>query len=162
VARGTGATAGGGRFTIALSGGSTPRDVYGLLATEEFAGRVEWGLVHVFWSDERCVPPDDARSNYRMAKETLLDRVAGSRELTPRTRDEILARGERLSAAILAAALERAGIPSTVADAQEFLYTDGRAGNAAPDLVRTDVSARAAPEPSHPRRNRGPGQVPTA
>lgn len=75
VARASGATAGGGRFTIALSGGSTPRDVYGLLATEEFAGRVEWGLVHVFWSDERCVPPDDARSNYRMAKETLLDRV---------------------------------------------------------------------------------------
>ena len=77
----------------------------------------------------------------------ILDRVAGARELSPRTRDDILARGERLSAAILSAALERAGIPSTVADAQEFLHTDGRAGNAAPDLARTDDSARAALEP---------------
>jgi aspartokinase/homoserine dehydrogenase 1 len=79
--------------------------------------------------------------------EALLERVAGARELSPRTRDDILARGERLSAAILAAALERAGIPSAVADAQEFLFTDGRAGNAAPDLARTDVSVRAALEP---------------
>jgi len=79
--------------------------------------------------------------------ELLLERVAGARELTPRTRDEILARGERLSAAILAAALERAGIASAVADAQEFVFTDGRAGNAAPDLARTDASARAALEP---------------
>jgi aspartate kinase len=78
--------------------------------------------------------------------ETLLERVAGARELAPRTRDEILARGERLSAAILAAALERAGIPSTVADAQAFLFTDGRAGNAAPDLARTDAAARPALE----------------
>src|SRR6476469_529372 len=79
--------------------------------------------------------------------EVILDRVAGARDLSPRTRDDILARGERLSAAILSAALERAGIPSTVADAQEFLHTDGRAGNAAPDLARTDESARAALEP---------------
>ena len=79
--------------------------------------------------------------------ELILERVAGARELSPRTRDDILARGERLSAAILSAALERAGIPSTVADAQEFLHTDGRAGNAAPDLARTDESARAALEP---------------
>ena len=79
--------------------------------------------------------------------ERLLDGVAGARECAPHVRDEILARGERLAAAILSAALERAGIPSTVADAQEFLHTDGRPGNAAPDLVRTDTCARAAIEP---------------
>ena len=79
--------------------------------------------------------------------EVLLEQVAAARELSPRTRDDILARGERLSAAILAAALERAGISSIVADAQEFIFTDGRAGNAAPDLARTDESARAAIEP---------------
>ncbi|HEX7980794.1 MAG TPA: aspartate kinase, partial [Gemmatimonadaceae bacterium] len=79
--------------------------------------------------------------------EQILERVDGARELTPRTRDDILARGERLSTAILSAALERAGIPSTVADAQEFLFTDGRAGNAAPDLALTDEAARAALEP---------------
>ena len=64
-----------GRFTLALSGGSTPRAAYQLLATEAFARQVEWGRVQVLWGDERCVPPDDPRSNYRMSKEALLDRV---------------------------------------------------------------------------------------
>jgi 6-phosphogluconolactonase len=64
-----------GRFSVALSGGSTPRTLYALLATKEFAARVEWSHVHVFWGDERCVPPDHLESNYRMARETLLDHV---------------------------------------------------------------------------------------
>jgi 6-phosphogluconolactonase len=64
-----------GRFTLALSGGSTPRAAYTRLATDDLARQVEWSLVHVLWGDERCVPPDDPRSNYRMAKEALLDRV---------------------------------------------------------------------------------------
>jgi 6-phosphogluconolactonase len=75
VARAAEAIAATGRFTLALSGGSTPRDAYALLATEAFAHRVEWGRVHVLWGDERCVPPDDPRSNYRMATEALLNRV---------------------------------------------------------------------------------------
>ncbi len=65
-----------GRFSVALSGGSTPRDLHTLLATPEFAGRVDWTRVHVFWGDERAVPPDDPASNYRMAQETLLSRVS--------------------------------------------------------------------------------------
>jgi 6-phosphogluconolactonase len=64
-----------GRFSVALSGGSTPRRIYELLAGEEFAPRVAWSKVHVFFGDERCVPPDNAESNYRMARETLLSRV---------------------------------------------------------------------------------------
>ena len=64
-----------GRFTIALSGGSTPRAAYTRLASDDLARQVEWSLIHVLWGDERCVPPDDPRSNYRMAKEALLDRV---------------------------------------------------------------------------------------
>jgi 6-phosphogluconolactonase len=75
VARAADAISATGRFTLALAGGSTPRDAYALLATDAFAHQVEWGLVHVLWGDERCVPPDDPRSNYRMAKEALLDRV---------------------------------------------------------------------------------------
>ena len=75
VARAAGAIAATGRFTLALAGGSTPRAAYALLATDGFARRVEWERVHVLWGDERCVPPDDPRSNYRMAKEALLDRV---------------------------------------------------------------------------------------
>lgn len=69
------AIAGRGRFAVALSGGSTPRAAYALLAADEFAGRVDWPRVHVFWGDERCVPPDHSDSNYRLARETLLDHV---------------------------------------------------------------------------------------
>jgi 6-phosphogluconolactonase len=64
-----------GCFTIALSGGSTPRPVFARLAASDCADRIDWRQVHVFFSDERCVPPDDAASNYRMAREALLDHV---------------------------------------------------------------------------------------
>ncbi|HEX8353935.1 MAG TPA: 6-phosphogluconolactonase [Pyrinomonadaceae bacterium] len=64
-----------GLFTLALAGGSTPRRVYELLAGEEFRGLVDWTGVHVFFGDERAVPPDHADSNYRMANEALLSRV---------------------------------------------------------------------------------------
>lgn len=67
--------AGSGRFIIALSGGTTPRRVYELLADEEFRDSVDWLNVHVFFGDERMVPPDSSESNYRMANEALLSRV---------------------------------------------------------------------------------------
>jgi 6-phosphogluconolactonase len=62
-----------GKFSIALSGGSTPKIVYEALA--KIKG-VPWDGVHVFWGDDRLVPPDDARSNYAMAKTALLDHIA--------------------------------------------------------------------------------------
>jgi len=64
-----------GGFSIALSGGSTPKTLYELLATPAYSERIDWSNVHVFWGDERCVPPDDNESCYRMARETLLDHV---------------------------------------------------------------------------------------
>jgi 6-phosphogluconolactonase len=64
-----------GRFVTALSGGSTPRALFELLASERFAPSVDWSRVHVCWGDERAVPPDANASNYRMAREALLDRV---------------------------------------------------------------------------------------
>ena len=64
-----------GRFAVALSGGSTPRRLYTLLATDPYAARVDWPRVHVVWGDERCVPPGNPASNYRMAREALLDHV---------------------------------------------------------------------------------------
>lgn len=64
-----------GRFTVALSGGSTPRGVHGVLASEPFRSRVAWEGVEFFWGDERHVPPDHPDSNYRMAWETLLSKV---------------------------------------------------------------------------------------
>ena len=76
--RGTGATdaiARRGRFLFCLAGGATPKPLYELLASAPFATRIEWPRVHVFWGDERCVPPDHPESNYRMAREALLDHV---------------------------------------------------------------------------------------
>ncbi len=63
-----------GRFTVALSGGTTPKPAYALLASD-FRDRVRWPNVQCFWSDERCVPPDHPESNFRMANEALLSRV---------------------------------------------------------------------------------------
>ena len=62
-----------GRFTIALSGGGTPKQIYARLATADYRGRIAWDKTHIFFGDERCLPPDDARSNYRMAREALFD-----------------------------------------------------------------------------------------
>jgi 6-phosphogluconolactonase len=69
------AEAGGGRFSVCLSGGSTPRRMYERLATQAIASRFPWPRVHWFWGDERFVPHDDPASNYRMAREALLSRV---------------------------------------------------------------------------------------
>jgi 6-phosphogluconolactonase len=62
-----------GRFAVALSGGSTPRAAYALLASAKFS--VEWSRVHLFWGDERCVPPDHPESNFRMVEEALLAKI---------------------------------------------------------------------------------------
>jgi 6-phosphogluconolactonase len=62
-----------GRFTIALSGGSTPKNMYALIAAN--AGGLPWDQIFFFWSDERHVPPDDPESNYRMAHDSLLSKV---------------------------------------------------------------------------------------
>jgi len=70
------AAAARGFFSVALSGGNTPRRLHELLAFEPFCDQIPWRKVHIFWGDERCVLPDDPRSNYRMARETLLERVA--------------------------------------------------------------------------------------
>jgi 6-phosphogluconolactonase len=63
-----------GRCSLVLSGGSTPRTLYRLLASR-FRDRIPWDKVHVFWADERYVPHHDAESNYGMAAETLLNHV---------------------------------------------------------------------------------------
>lgn len=76
VVSAAGAIAAYGRCHVALSGGTTPKSLYAMLATEHYVARVDWSRVHVFWGDERCVPPAAPMSNYRMARETLLDHVA--------------------------------------------------------------------------------------
>ncbi|HLW54457.1 MAG TPA: 6-phosphogluconolactonase [Candidatus Angelobacter sp.] len=61
-------------FSVALSGGNTPRSVFSLLA-EKYKDSLPWTMIHIFFGDERHVPPDDPESNYRMARESLLSKV---------------------------------------------------------------------------------------
>jgi 6-phosphogluconolactonase len=64
-----------GRFTVALAGGSTPKALYRLLASEKFKDKIDWNKGYYFLGDERHVLPDAAESNYRMARETLFEPV---------------------------------------------------------------------------------------
>lgn len=68
-----------GRFVVALSGGSTPRLVYPLLASSPRVDAVDWSRVSFFWGDERAVPPDHAESNYGVARTMLLEHLPGLR-----------------------------------------------------------------------------------
>ena len=81
-----------GDFSLALAGGATPERLYRRLAQEPYLTAINWPRLHIFWSDERCVPPQHPASNFRLAHETLLryvsippahlHRIAG--ELAPR------------------------------------------------------------------------------
>ena len=78
-----------GMFSVALAGGSTPRATYEILAGKSFAASIDWSQVHVFWGDERCVPPDHPDSNYNMVRQALLDRVPVPSENVHRIRGEL-------------------------------------------------------------------------
>lgn len=97
----TNAIAQRGVFTVALSGGSTPRLTYSLLAAEPYRSQIEWGKIHFFWGDERCVPPDHPDSNYRIAWEALLSLVAVAPDHVHRMQ------GENPDVAAAAAAYDR-------------------------------------------------------
>jgi len=88
VAAAGGAIAARGRFMVALSGGSTPKALFRLLADAPYRDEVDWANVHVFWGDERCVSPDDEQSNYRMATDNLLAHVPIPTEQIYRMRAE--------------------------------------------------------------------------
>ena len=74
-------------FTVALSGGATARQCYEHLA-DWSASPVDWMSTEVYWGDERCVPTDDPASNYRLAREALLSKVAGVHALFPMRCDD--------------------------------------------------------------------------
>lgn len=63
------------RFTLVLSGGSTPKKLNALLASETYKNKIDWSKVHIFFGDERFVPLNDERSNAKLAYDTLLDHV---------------------------------------------------------------------------------------
>lgn len=69
------AVAQNGRFTVALTGGSSPIQLHKLLTQSPYSEQVPWAQTYIFWGDERWVPLTDDKSNYKMAKDTLLDHV---------------------------------------------------------------------------------------
>src|SRR5205085_1753455 len=76
-------------FSLVLSGGSTPKALYELLASEDYRDQINWAKVKIFFGDERCVPPDDEQSNYRMARLALLSEVPIPGDNIYRIRGEI-------------------------------------------------------------------------
>jgi 6-phosphogluconolactonase len=102
-----------GRFTVALSGGSTPRALYALLAAPPYREPVDWARTHIFWGDERPVPPDHPDSNYGMARALLL----GPLGLPPERVHRIRAEGPDPSAAAVAYQAEIAAALGAPADA---------------------------------------------
>lgn len=88
VERAASAIAARGVFSVALAGGSSPAGMYQCLA-DVYGDQVDWSRVMIFWGDERCVEPDHADSNYRMARETLLDHVSLRSENIHRMRGEL-------------------------------------------------------------------------
>ena len=79
-----------GLCNMALSGGNTPGGVFSLLASSDYRDRVDWNRLHLFWGDERMVPPEHQDSNYRLVQETLLDHINIPDENVHRMRGEIV------------------------------------------------------------------------
>ncbi len=78
-----------GRFLVALSGGSTPNGLFRLLVAAPHRDQVNWSKTHIFWGDERCVPPDDPGSSYGQTKQVLLDKIPIPTENVHRVRSEL-------------------------------------------------------------------------
>ncbi|CAN5669782.1 6-phosphogluconolactonase [soil metagenome] len=68
------------RVTLVLSGGSTPKKLHELLASEEYKNKIDWSKIHFFWGDDRFIPFGDERNNARMAFDTLLNHVPVAKE----------------------------------------------------------------------------------
>jgi 6-phosphogluconolactonase len=100
-------------FTIALSGGSTPELLFTILG-DQYSGSVAWEYVHLFWGDERCVPPESTESNFRMVKTKLIDKIlipaVNVHRIKGEAEPEIEA--ERYSEVISALTGKRNGLPS--------------------------------------------------
>ncbi len=65
-----------GYFSVALSGGTTPAPLYACLSASEYRRRLDWQRIHFFWTDERCVPPENRESNFRLASDLLLSKLS--------------------------------------------------------------------------------------
>lgn len=99
-------------FHVALSGGSTPKLIFDVLAAE-YGTKIDWSSIHFYWGDERCVPPTDEQSNYKMTVDHLFSKIAVPKENIHRVLGENDPIGEAMRYAnLLEINLDRvAGIP---------------------------------------------------
>jgi 6-phosphogluconolactonase len=144
VERAADAQARRGWFHLALSGGSTPRAFHALLAASPLREKVDWSRIQFFWGDERCVPPDNAESNYLMARQTLLDAVPVPSDHIHRIRGEDDPAG---AASAYEAEIWRVfGGPSGQTPAFDLIYTgmgpDGHTLSLFPHTAALSVSDR--------------------
>ncbi len=128
-----------GRVALALAGGSTPRGLYERLAGP-WRDRIDWARVHVFWGDERCVPPTHADSNYCLAAEALLRHVpVPSTHIYRMAGEPEPAMGARQYAATLASVLDaRAGAPPVLDLVLLGLGADGHTASLFPGSEAVD------------------------
>jgi 6-phosphogluconolactonase len=135
-----------GRFRVAFSGGSTPKLLFDRLAQDTFRTLVDWTRARVFFVDERCVPPGDARSNYRLAKEHLLDPLRVPPENVFRMRGE---EEPRRAAGEYEALLEREFEPDVPPRFDYVLLglgTDGHTASLFPGTKALEETRRCAVE----------------
>ena len=136
-----------GRFRVAFSGGSTPKLLFDRLAGATFRPLVDWARARVFFVDERCVPPGDERSNYRLAKEHLLDPLRVPPENVFRMRGE---EEPRRAAEEYGAVLEREFEPEDGPPRFDYvlmgLGTDGHTASLFPGTTALEETRRRAVE----------------
>jgi len=126
-------------FTLALAGGSTPRRLYELLASDAFASRMPWDRVEIFFGDERAVPPDHPDSNWGMASRALLDRVPVRAHRMPAEEGDAEAYARLLAARVPA---RRGDVP--VLDVVLLgLGEDGHTASLFPDTAALDETRRS-------------------
>ena len=138
-----------GKFTVALSGGTTPQAMYGRLAEATYQSRVRWEDVHFFWGDERCVPADDPANNAWMARAALLDRVPvrGQQIHRVRTEDSPTEAAASYEAELRAAFGTPVGAPAHESNSRFDLVllglgADGHTASLFPGLAAADEAAR--------------------
>ena len=141
------ALASSGRFAVALAGGNTPRALY-----ERLVHGVDWGRCDLWFGDERAVPPDDPQSNYRMAKESLLDPAAVPAARVRRMRGE--AADLDAAARDYEAALRAAGGPPWLDLALLGMGPDGHTASLVPGTAALDEERRLAVAVEVPERGR--------
>lgn len=133
-----------GRFTVALSGGTSPIPLFRCLAARAPFAEVDWSAVHIFWVDERCVPPDHPESNFCLAQEHLLSKLPAPGAVIHRVAGELLPdEAARLYEAELSAIFSGAEIP--VFDLLLLgVGSDGHTASLFPDMDLERFSERRA------------------